>query len=269
MADYIAEINKVTSANKIAGLSPNIKFIIMGELVLADIILASWKLTNYKIPLLLVPYFFIIICLLKRSNIKRTGYTLLKRIFIFTLFVMLFQLLLIRQGDEILTWGFFSIRDISLQKAFILGLNTLNIASIIIWFSQITSIEDIAAALNTHGLNHKATFIILSTLQTIEQLQRQIDTIIISQKSRGITIDGNFLQRIKTFIPILLPAFIAALVKIEPTVMMLDSRSFFTTKQKTFIRQVPKNGYENIFLIIFSSFFLILLIVRCFCAIYI
>lgn len=247
---YIDTINQVKNTKILATLYPTTKFILTIYLILVDIILNTFSFTLYNLRLLLFPYFVALLVLMILSGIKKNGYKLVSSIAMFSLFVAIFQVAFCRQGNAILSLNFLQITDTALSNSITLGMNTLNISTIVICFFQITDIEDITISLNKLGMSNKTCFIILSTFQTIDYLQMQIKAIITSQKSRGINFNGNLIRRIGTFTSILLPAFITSLINIEQRIMMLDSRNFFSSEKKTYIKQVNHNGHEKLVLTI-------------------
>jgi len=60
-------------------------------------------------------------------------------------------------------------------------------------------------AFTQRGLPTSLTYIIVSTLQIIPQMQAKAGTIIDAQRSRGLETSGNLLNRIRALIPLVGP----------------------------------------------------------------
>lgn len=260
--DYIALINRLENTNRIATLYPTTKLVLVTYAIIADILLATVSLTNYQLPILLFAYTIVLLVVMLCSKIAIQGYQLVGHVAIFSAFIAIFQILFIHNGQPIATLGPLLLTQNSLRNAMLLSMNTLNISITFIWFFQTTSMGTIATVISERNINHKISFILVSTFQTIEYLQSQISTIITSQKSRGIRFEGNLLHRMRMFIPIIIPAFITSLIKLEQRVMMLDSRDFFSNNERTHIRHVKHNGFERATLIVASAVLVMMIVGR-------
>lgn len=81
-------------------------------------------------------------------------------------------------------------------------------------------------ALEERGLTPRATYVLLSSLQAITDLGRNVRVVMDAQKSRGIETEGSVFTRSKAFFPIIAPAFLTAMTQTEERAVALDARAF-------------------------------------------
>lgn len=64
-----------------------------------------------------------------------------------------------------------------LSTAFTLAFNILNFAGIFYWLFKTSTYQEISAAMEQSGLNHKAAYIFLSTFKMIDVMRMNVYTI--------------------------------------------------------------------------------------------
>lgn len=76
-------------------------------------------------------------------------------------------------------------------------------------------------------------------LRFIPTLMEELDKIILAQKSRGSEISsGNIWERVKAFIPLLIPLFISAFQRAEDLAIAMEVRGYDTQIQRTNYRRM-------------------------------
>lgn len=95
-----------------------------------------------------------------------------------------------------------------------------------ILFVKTTEMEELVYMLERKGMPHTFSYIVLSAFQTIIDLSKSAQTIMDSQKCRGIETEGNMLVRAKAFIPILGPLVLGAISNAEEKTIAMDARAF-------------------------------------------
>jgi len=151
-------------------------------------------ISAFIIPSHIYDYSMIIICgIIVSFENKLKIYS--KRIFLslFWLFTAIFiiQSLFIPAGEVWLKFGFISVYKEGVMKAIGLTSKLTAIVSALTMLTLITPVKDFTLALEKKGLNPKAAFILMLTLQTIPEMKKQADVIMDSQKARGIETEGN------------------------------------------------------------------------------
>lgn len=120
---------------------------------------------------------------------------------------------------------------------------SMNIAWYIIGFSSVlliyflnTEMKDLMLALENRGVTHVASYIMLSSMQSIIDMKKSADTILESQKARGIETDGNIIVRMKAFFPTLGPILLSAMSGTEEKAIAMDARAFSHEGGHTYLR---------------------------------
>jgi energy-coupling factor transport system permease protein len=117
------------------------------------------------------------------------------------------------------------------------------------WFVLTTHPGDLVSSLTKIGLPHALGYIILTTLQIIPRISGQMQTIIDAQKSRGLETQGNLIQRLKSYMPLLGPLFMGSVQQSVEKSMALEARAFSSKGEKTSYRKTSVNKDDKIIMI--------------------
>jgi energy-coupling factor transport system permease protein len=169
----------------------------------------------------------------------------LKAVAFIALVIFLVQTFIVPGGEVLVRFGFIRICEKGLKTAISLSFLILNIAGIFVWFFQTTENKEIARALEESGLNYKATYVFISSLQMINVLSGNSKTIMNAQRARGVETEGNMLVRAKAFFPTLVPLVLGALIGSEERVLTLEARGFSMEGKKTHLFNLEKSGAEG------------------------
>ena len=107
--------------------------------------------------------------------------------------------------------------------------------ALLIYF-QTTEMRDLMLALENRGVTHVASYIMLSSMQSVIDMRKSANTIIESQKARGIETDGNVFVRMKAFFPTLGPILLSAMSGTEEKAIAMDARAFSHEGEHTYLR---------------------------------
>ena len=112
----------------------------------------------------------------------------------------------------------------------------------------------LVAALTASGLNPKAGYLVLASLNVVPQMQRRMSVI---QVETGGSLSG----RIKAFIPLLGPVVMSSLTDAQERGMTLETRGFGikNVKQTTYV-EVTKSQADKILKVLLITFFVVVLI---------
>lgn len=202
----------------------------------------------FKHPFWILGVAFIVLFygLLAKSlgNIKRIWVILLTIFIMSTIMWSIFG-----QGKEQLFW-------IIEKEALLYGIatgikvDTMIIAGLI--FLSSTKIEEIALGLVKMGLPYKASFAFTSAIRLVPTFIGAGATITQAQRSRGLDLDkGNFVDKIKNYIPLLVPIFLSAIRSTDQLAMALESKGFGAQKERTFYGDIKFESKDYIVLAIF------------------
>lgn len=119
----------------------------------------------------------------------------------------------------------------------------------------------LVAALTASGLNPKAGYLVLASLNVVPQMQRRMSVIQEAQSARGVETGGSLSGRIKAFIPLLGPVVMSSLTDAQERGMTLETRGFGikNVKQTTYV-EVTKSQADKILKVLLITFFVVVLI---------
>jgi energy-coupling factor transport system permease protein len=102
-------------------------------------------------------------------------------------------------------------------------------------------------------------------MRFVPTLAKEAQTIIDAQKSRGLEFEkGNIFQKVKKYIPILIPLIISSLRRAEIIADAMESRAFGASKTRSFLYTLNMNKKDFIFIIICIIVFIIFLSLKIF-----
>ena len=222
-------------------------------------------ISAFIIPSHIYDYSMIIICgfIVSFEN-KLKIYS--KRIFLslFWLFTAIFiiQSLFIPAGEVWLKFGFISVYKEGVMKAIGLTSKLTAIVSALTMLTLITPVKDFTLALEKKGLNPKAAFILMLTLQTIPEMKKQADVIMDSQKARGIETEGNVFVRAKALIPIFIPLVLSSIANTEERAITLEARGFSVGEKRTILYDIKETKNDKIMKVILAIFIVLSIVWR-------
>jgi len=112
-------------------------------------------------------------------------------------------------------------------------LDLLLIAGII--FLSTIKVEEFALGLNSLGLPYTVCFMLSLAFRLVPVFMDSAFTIVQAQKSRGLEFSRrNILQRIRLYVPIIIPVFMTALRKADQMAIALESKGFGFRKKRPF-----------------------------------
>ena len=222
-------------------------------------------ISAFIVPSHIYDYSMIIICgIIVSFENKLKIYS--KRIFLslFWLFTAIFiiQSLFIPAGEVWLKFGFISVYKEGVMKAIGLTSKLTAIVSALTMLTLITPVKDFTLALEKKGLNPKAAFILMLTLQTIPEMKKQADVIMDSQKARGIETEGNVFVRAKALIPIFIPLVLSSIANTEERAITLEARGFSVGEKRTILYDIEETKNDKVMKIILAIFIVLNIVWR-------
>lgn len=236
---------QIHKTNKLAGLHPATKFLVVILYSVCTFVFSSVKLTKIGLSLAIIPWFLVILVLCAASGAMKKCIKALKAVAFIALVIFLVQTFIVPGGEVLVRFGFLRICEKGLKTAVSLSFLIMDIAGIFVWFFQTTENKEIARALEESGMNYKATYVFISSLQMIDILSGNSKTIMNAQRARGVETEGNILVRAKAFFPTLVPLVLGALIGSEERVLTLEARGFSMQGKKTYLFNLEKSGAEG------------------------
>lgn len=118
-----------------------------------------------------------------------------------------------------------------------LKLNAMIISGMI--FLSATKIEEMSIGLVKMGLPYRAAFAFSTAIRLVPTIVATSYTITQAQRSRGLDLDsGSFLQKVKKYVPLLVPTFVSVIRGTNVFSMALESKGFGYSKDRTNLLEI-------------------------------
>jgi energy-coupling factor transporter transmembrane protein EcfT len=251
---------KLHKENPIQALHPSCKLIIVILFSVCTIIIGTFKINGYA--LLLIPWFAFVPCLCAASGVLGEFIKAFRKILFIVAIIFVVQSMLI--PGEIILWqmGFVKIYENGLQSAIVFSFMISSLAGIFIWMFQTTKSKEISRALEDSGMNYKAAYIFISTLQMINVLGKNSRIIMDAQRARGVETEGNIIIRAKAFFPSLVPLVLGSITGAEERALTLEAKGFDVNCKKTHMFELERSGNEKTAIILAAAFTVIIIMGR-------
>ena len=171
----------------------------------------------------------------------------IKPIAIIVLFTSLINIFYIRGGTPLVEWRFIHITTNGLFTALFMG---IRIVCLVVISSMLTytttptmltdAIEKLLSPLKIFKIPVSTLAMMMTlALRFIPTLVDEIDRITNAQKARGANLDdGNFIQRIKALVPIIVPLFVSSIRRAVELADAMDCRCYTGGPGRTRMKQM-------------------------------
>ena len=241
---YIEQIQKDVSS-KFGSMHPKTKLIVLGLYCLCVFVCNTLKYTWMKLPLLLIPWLFVLIIMFAISGCFVKCIKACNKVLLVACIIFFVQTLIVPGGELIFKYYFIDIYEAGFVKGFSLSLMVMDIAGIFVWLFNTTENKEIAQALEDAGVNYKVSYVFVSTFKMIDVLTESSKTIMNAQKARGVETEGNMIVRAKAFVPSIVPLVLTAITGAEERVLTLEARGFNVVGNKTRLFKIKSSGIEK------------------------
>ena len=190
----------------------------------------------------------------------------LKPIWIIVILTMLIHMFTAPGEHIIFTWKFLSVT----QEGLDLGLKmAVRLVLLLLFSSVLTSttspivltdgIEHLLRPFKAVGVPaHELAMMMTIALRFIPTLMEETDKIIKAQKSRGSDIgEGNFLAKVKSMIPILVPLFISAFRRADDLAMAMEARCYHGGEGRTRMKAMRMHNVDGRAIVVMSLYMII------------
>ena len=105
-------------------------------------------------------------------------------------------------------------------------------------FLSTTRVEEFADALNRVGIPYKIGFTMTLAFRLVPVFLDAAATVVQAQRCRGLEFDrGSLWQRLRRYIPVIVPVFMGALRRADNMAMALEARGFQSTSRRTTLQE--------------------------------
>lgn len=192
-----------------------------------------------------------------------------KAIIFILIFTAIINLLFYSEGKALVEWWIICITDagINFSIKMVLRLTLLVMGTSLLTYTTTPTaltdaIESLLKPLSYIKVPvHDIAIIMSIALRFIPGLIEETDKIMMAQKARGASIDtGNFIQKVKAMLPVLIPLFVSAFRRADELADALDARCYNATPHRTKMK-VLKFGWRDLggLIVVVTLFTLILL----------
>jgi len=186
---------------------------------------------------------------------------LMKTLFIVVILMFAMQALFYPGEEIVWQWKAVSIKMEGILYALTLSAKLLVIGGSIILFFRTTQVKDLIAALEQMGLSKTFSYVLMSTMNIIPQMEKKSKIIMDAQRSRGVETEGSVIKRAKAFVPTIGPLILSSIVATEERAITLEARAFSAPVKKVRLHVVHDTKLDRTLRIAFVVI-LALLIVR-------
>jgi len=204
----------------IHNLDPRIKFVYVCAIFAVAIIF--WELLPL-ITLFILQMPFVLLAGVKREWLRSLrGAAFLATVIFLTNFIVAY-----------LGAGY-KVTPANLENAFAITLRFLVLVESFSIFFLTTSPDHLGLALEQTRIPYEFCFAFTTAVRFVPVLAEEAQTIMDAQKARGLELErGNFLKRIRNYIPILIPLIVSAIRRSLELAEAMESRAWGATKKRT------------------------------------
>lgn len=183
-------------------------------------------------------------------------------ILILTFVIQLFTV----PGEVLAKLWIFNITYEGLVKGFLISLRLVLLIGVSSLLMLTTSplmltdaLESLFRPLKPFGFPaHELAMMMTIALRFIPTLMEETDKIIKAQKSRGSDIgEGNFLAKVKSMIPILVPLFISAFRRADDLAMAMEARCYHGGEGRTRMKDMRMHNVDGRAIVVMSLYMII------------
>ena len=204
----------------IHNLDPRIKFVYVCSIFAVAIM--YWEILPL-ITLFLMQIPFVLLAGVKREWLRSMrGAAFLATLIFLTNFIVAF----IGAG--------YAITGKNLENALAMTLRFIVLVESFSVFFLTTSPDHLGLALEQTRVPYEIVFAFTTAVRFVPVLAEEAQTIMDAQKARGLELErGNFLKRIRNYIPILIPLIVSAIRRSLELAEAMESRAWGATKKRT------------------------------------
>ncbi len=230
-------------------LDPRVKFLLVSILFVSTILFSS------LLPLLII--FLAQIPLILLARVQRAWLKTLRGAV--TLGIIIFASNLLAnyfyQGRT-LTTGILEL-SLAMTVRFIALITSFSI------FFLTTSPDKLSLALEKAHIPYELCFAFITAIRFVPVLAEEAQTIMDAQKARGLELEGgNFLQRIRNYLPILLPLIINSIRRSLELAEAMESRAFGAVEKRTNLYELEMTKRDYLALALSLAVLILVLYIR-------
>lgn len=158
------------------------------------------------------------------------------RVLFVLVFIMTFIIwtLFFRGGTPLVVWGPIQISAAGMRFALGMAIKLSTFLAVGTVFLSTTKIEEFAYALTRVGMPYKLGFAMTLAFRLVPVFLDAAVTVVQAQRCRGFNFDeGGLVQRMRRYVPVIVPVFMGALRRADGMAMALEARGFQSRRPRT------------------------------------
>lgn len=237
------------ASTPIHNLDPRIKFIFV-------IVIFGVAIMFIELPVLIILFFaqipIVLVAKVQKEWIRSMrGATFLAAIIFVTNFVFSYIYSSYRFTPQLLESA------IALTLRFVVLVESFSV------FFLTTSPDHLGLALEQSHVPYEFCFAFTTAVRFVPVLAEEAQTIMDAQKARGLELEkGNFMKRIRNYIPILIPLIVSAIRRSLELAEAMESRAWGAIKKRTNLYELKVKKGDYILLILTVAVIIIAIYVR-------
>lgn len=199
-----------------------------------------WSVYWVDQPLALLPLGLLMLAAAQSAGAWPNFYRLRWLFIMVILFTTLAWMIFYRRGPALVDLKIIHLSRASLLFGFGRGLKLAELLATSALFLSTTKIEEFTLGLSTLGVPYRAGFAITLAFRLAPLFMDSAVTVYQAQSLRGYDFNrGGPLERIRRYVPVIIPVFMGALRKANATAMALEARGFGMSRQPTSFIEYP------------------------------
>jgi energy-coupling factor transport system permease protein len=110
------------------------------------------------------------------------------------------------------------------------------LASVTFLFTTLA--DDMLESLISRGASYRISFVVLSAVQLVPRMRERAASILEAHQARGLSLQGSFVRRIRSLVPLIGPVLLGSLVDARERTFALEARGFGARPGRTAYRTV-------------------------------
>ncbi len=227
----------------IHNLDPRIKFFFVTVLFIMAILFSTLPAL---IILFFIPLPFVFIARVNRQWLRSLRGAALLAIFIFAMNLIIGYFYPSQPLEPIGSMDTLTTFLVLLEKSLAMTLRFVVLISSFSVFFLTTSPDHLGLALQQSHIPYEFCFAFTTAVRFVPVLADEAQTIMDAQKARGLELErGNFLKRVRNYIPILIPLIVNAIRRSLELAEAMESRAWGASEKRTnlYMLKLKKNDY--------------------------
>ncbi len=199
-----------------------------------------WSVYWVDHPLALLPLGLLMLLVAESAGAWPNFYRLRWLFIMVIIFTTLAWMIFYRRGPALIDLKLIHLSRASLLFGFGRGLKLAELLATSVLFLSTTKIEEFTVGLSTFGVPYRAGFAISLAFRLAPLFMDSAVTVYQAQSLRGYDFNrGGPFERIRRYVPVIIPVFMGALRKANAMAMALEARGFGRTSRPTSFIEYP------------------------------